>query len=78
MSSTKSDKTAEKEKAAQKDTLEESLKTVEEWAVERGHALWQLVGVKVYHRWGDGKQVTAKEYDAAIEKWLKKKVGESN
>ena len=49
----------------------EPRKTVEEWAAERKTAPYVLAAVKVERDWADGKVVTAGEYDAAVDGWLK-------
>lgn len=46
------------------------LKTVEEWAREKGVSEAYLAGVKYLNKWGKGKAVSEKEFDSALRGFL--------
>lgn len=54
-----------------------SLKPFEEHAAEKGTLDWQLAGVSADQKWPAGREVTAKQFDAALEEFLNAPLGAS-
>ncbi len=50
-------------------------KPFEQWAAEKGTADWQLAALTAFKNYPIGREVTASEFDAALEQALKQPVG---
>ena len=57
-----------KESKVTKKTVKKGLKDVETLAKEKGLKGWELAALRQATGWIDGKQVTDKEFDAALER----------
>jgi hypothetical protein len=48
----------------------EELLTIEELAERNRVPRWVMAGLKVAYGWGEGKQLTEKEFTEAVKTWL--------